>query len=453
TKSGRSDGSEITPTFDHNTCRLLWITLKGHHVHQSCGEDISLKETLQNPTFELNDKNQKDDFPGLRTSWRTIEIIHLSGLSILRIRLRYQWHAPHCLRIGLAMDYQKHLFPNYRLSPLLSFLIQAQLYTRFKKLSSPKRASLEPDLLKGSSPITDSHLGKLPVTPRPMAGNITFHPQEGCVDGRDVSDQDTNVRILPPEKHKHGVRQKTTGYSEYKSGGSFQAHEATSATSQYSFDFVTGDSGEKARNPDESGNNSEGEDDEGNKNQNASGSRAQFPGEPNGNSHVSVISVIHKSTMEIVIEGTSRHLSQTHGEYVCSECYRTFENSQLRRDLAQSRTMKLHCSQEEIWASMWRERFRGAPLPKSPYWEPSSRPLLPRLNTSVEGFPASLRGNSGSSNTYNSSPSNSGFMNISQVFKYAALRNRQFPTQPQLEHTDKGNDVIIERRNSAIEAP
>ncbi|ODH38925.1 hypothetical protein ACO22_02087, partial [Paracoccidioides brasiliensis] len=226
---------------------VLWITLKGHHVHQSCGEVISLKETLQNPT------------PGNGLSESLVpELPASTPVDFPDTNPRSPAKALHAdFNIKLA------LYP-----------LQKAIWCKKSRLWK----SLEPDLLKGSSPIAHSHLDKLPVTPRPIAGNITFHPQEGCVDGRDVSDQDTKVRIFPPEKHKHGVRQKQPVIPNIKVEEVFKRTKQQvlhlSIVSILQLGTVA-----EARNPDTNvGTNSQDEDDEGNNNRKRKRFKSPDPG-------------------------------------------------------------------------------------------------------------------------------------------------------------------------------
>ncbi|ODH46275.1 hypothetical protein GX48_07647 [Paracoccidioides brasiliensis] len=283
TESGRSDGSEITPILDHNI-----------PVDDALGSIMDYLEGAPCPPILRPGNGLSESLVPELPASTPVDFPDTSPRSPAKAL-----HADFNIKLAL-------------------YPLQKAIWCKKSRLWK----SLEPDLLKGSSPIAHSHLDKLPVTPRPIAGNITFHPQEGCVDGRDVSDQDTKVRIFPPEKHKHGVLQKQPVIPNIKVEEVFKRTKQQvlhlSIVSILQLGTVA-----EARNPDTNvGTNSQDEDDEGNNNR----KRKRFKSPDPGRAKQQFACLYHM-----------RHFSRTHGEYVCSECYRTFENSQLRQDLAQSR--------------------------------------------------------------------------------------------------------------------
>ncbi|OJD26834.1 hypothetical protein ACJ73_01780 [Blastomyces percursus] len=211
---------------------------------------------------------------------------------------------------------------------------------------------------------------------------------------------------------------KTTNYSNHENRGSYLGDGTRDSSSQSTALGNGGDGygSEGHGNCDESENNSQDEDDGNNR------KRKRFKRADHGRNKRPFACVYHKYDPQtyhgdhdrkyLICSGTSfefiseltRHLCRTHGEHVCPHCYRTFENETLRASHAQNCTVKLRCSQEDKWAALWRERFKGVDMPQSPYWEPTSRPILPRLNTRIGGFlQQQWTDVSGSATTYNPS--------------------------------------------------
>ncbi|KAL1967956.1 hypothetical protein VTN77DRAFT_2373 [Rasamsonia byssochlamydoides] len=60
-----------------------------------------------------------------------------------------------------------------------------------------------------------------------------------------------------------------------------------------------------------------------------------------------------------------RHLTRTHDEHIFGKCLRSFENEGAREDHVKQCTIRLKCSQEELWAGLWNARFPGSPIPKN----------------------------------------------------------------------------------------
>ncbi|OJD16761.1 hypothetical protein AJ78_03099 [Emergomyces pasteurianus Ep9510] len=288
------------------------------------------------------------------------------------------------------------------------------------------------DHLQKSSPLADCQ-HKWGDTALPGIENLPFHEPQGDA-SPEAQLPDTGLNYATPyfQKSSPDNHQKLASHSDKKSGGSSFVHESNKDSSHISSTFGLGNGGDSHGgdghgNCDESEGNSQGEEDDGNNNR----KRKRFRSPNPGRTKRQFACVYHKYDPDtfhgdhdrkyLVCSGTSfeyisalrRHLARTHDEYVCAECYRTFESEEIRQNHTQTCTVRLRCSQEDKWASLWRERFAGVDMPESPYWEPTSRPPLPRLDTRVEGFPQQQwTDTSGSTNTCNPSPYNSGTSNI-----------------------------------------
>ncbi|KLJ11165.1 hypothetical protein EMPG_13548 [Blastomyces silverae] len=233
------------------------------------------------------------------------------------------------------------------------------------------------------------------------------------------------------ENSNYQSHRKTATYSKDESAGSYLGDGTRDSSSQSTPTSAFGNGGdgrgtEGYGNYDDSENNSQDDDDDGNNRK-----RKRFKRADPGCNKRPFACVYHKYDPQtyhgdhdrkyLICSGTgfrfiselTRHLCRTHDEHVCPHCYRTFESKALLASHARNCTVKLRCSQEDKWAALWRGRFKGVDMPQSPYWEPTSRPLLPRLNTRTEGFPQQQwTDSSGSANTYGPSPSSSGSSNM-----------------------------------------
>ncbi|OAX84472.1 hypothetical protein ACJ72_01143 [Emergomyces africanus] len=313
----------------------------------------------------------------------------------------------------------------------------------------------------------------------PSTKDLPFQgPQEGDPAETQLPDTGLIYGTSNFQKSSRGGHQRPTSHSDDKTGGSSPGNESKKDSSHITSAFAFGNGGDRHGadghgNGDESENNSQGEDDDGNNNR----KRKRFRSPNAGRNKRQFACVYHKYDPEtfhgdydrkyLVCSGTSfefisalrRHLARTHDEYVCAECYRTFETDEIRHNHSQTCTVRLRCSQEDKWASLWRERFGGVDMPESPYWEPTSRPLLPRLDTRVEGFPQQQwTDTSGSTNTCNPSPYNSGASNLLPhvVDDSQPSSNIKIPitdSMPQLNiETKLGNRVeTLEKRVSFLE--
>ncbi|PGH28566.1 hypothetical protein GX50_08694 [[Emmonsia] crescens] len=286
---------------------------------------------------------------------------------------------------------------------------------------------IDSDSLKCPSPLVDCwhNHGAAAV---PTTRTLPFYgPQKSDSTETLLPDTGLNYGTSHLEKSNSDSHQKIASHTDDKGGCSYLGNETESDSSHFTSTFALGSGGdghggEGHGDCDESENNSQDEDDDGNNNR----KRKRFKSPNPRQNKRQFACVYHKYDPEtyhgdndrkyLVCSGTSfeyisalrRHLARTHDEYVCAECCRTFESDEIRHKHTQNCTIRLKCSQEDKWASLWRERFRGADVPQSPYWEPTSRPLLPRLNTCVEGFPQQQWADiSESTKTCNPSPFNS----------------------------------------------
>ncbi|EEH07662.1 hypothetical protein HCBG_04541 [Histoplasma capsulatum G186AR] len=227
------------------------------------------------------------------------------------------------------------------------------------------------------------------------------------------------------EKSNHESPQGISNHANGQNGGSNYGSGIKSNSSYPSSTSISGNGGDRHGragygNCDDSENNSQDEDDDGDNNR----KRKRFRHLSPGSGQRQFACVYHKYDPEtyhgdhdrkyLTCSGTSfkffslltRHLSRTHDEHVCSSCFRTFESENLQASHTANCFVKLQCSQEDKWAALWRKRFPGVDMPESPYWEPTFRSMLPRLNTHADGFFQQDWDASGSANTCDPSPSN-----------------------------------------------
>ncbi|EQL35837.1 hypothetical protein, variant 1 [Blastomyces dermatitidis ATCC 26199] len=283
----------------------------------------------------------------------------------------------------------------------------------------------DPQQLTELSPLVDQPPMYQVTAMTPNTEVLAFHGfQKG--DSAEIQLPDPGpIFDLPLQENSiYQSHRQTANYSNNENGGSYLG-DGTRDSSFQSSALGNGGDGcgtEGHGNCDESENNSREEDDDGNNRK-----RKRFKRADPGRTRRQFACVYHKYDPQtyhgdhhrkyLLCSGTSfkfiseltRHLCRVHGEHVCPHCYRTFRNKTLRANHAQNCTVKLRCSQEDKWAALWRERFKGVDMPQSPYWEPSSGPRLARLNTRTEGFPQQQWTDaSGSATTYNPSPCSSG---------------------------------------------
>ncbi|PGH08966.1 hypothetical protein GX51_01023 [Blastomyces parvus] len=287
----------------------------------------------------------------------------------------------------------------------------------------------DPNQLTGPSPLVD-RWPKYRATAMPSAEASPLHGLQ--------NDDPAETQLLATspmfDSHLHGKgnygnHRVTANTSNDGNGGSYLGdgaqYSSSQSTSASALGNGNGQETEGHGNYDESDNNSQDEDDDGNNRK-----RKRFKRADPGRNKRPFACVYHKYDPQkyhgdhdrkyLICSGTSfefiseltRHLCRTHGEHVCPHCYRTFESETLRASHARNCSVKLRCSQEDKWAALWRERFKGVDMPQSPYWEPTSRPLLPRLNTRMEGFPQQQwTDTAGSASTHDPSSSNTGSSN------------------------------------------
>ncbi|PGH13376.1 hypothetical protein AJ79_03655 [Helicocarpus griseus UAMH5409] len=272
----------------------------------------------------------------------------------------------------------------------------------------------EPEVFRESTSLV-GRLNELKITTEsPVSAFPSRSPHKESFGEKQLQDSDSDDDTSRRGATDSGSYRKAADHQRYNGGETHQGNE-TCDTSKFPFDSVPRNGNDGQRGLNESADNSDGEESDDNNNRKRKRFKTPQPGENkkkfacpyykydpqtyHGNRHRRFL--VCSGTGYDFMSNLCRHLARNHNEYVCGNCYRTFGSKELQSDHTLSCTVKLQYSQEEKWESLWRERFTGVPVPKSPYWEPNLR-----LNTSIDGLSGQSTDTSGSLNTNNSSPSN-----------------------------------------------